>query len=293
MTTPFSAPPPDNAALRRGLYLGNLYKLRSTDASHALADAVGVMLRTELGADDVRRVPRRLAPEDLFQRIGRIRKALYLEERFHSLVREVLSASGFDPAHVAFDPLRLRVIAHNGHENPRALPVYYPHRDTWYGHPQSIITWWIPLDDLVEEETFLFYPDWYSSPVPNDSEIFDYDEWVSKGWSLKIGWQDLEAGRTARYPQVLGPFEPAAAVGFACARAENVLFSGAHFHRTRPQTAGLCRYSLDFRIVHIADHRAGLGAPNVDNRSRGSALADYTMPRAIDAAAEREHAGSR
>jgi hypothetical protein len=114
--------------------------------------------------------------------------------------------------------------------------------------------------------------------VPNDSEVFDYDAWVARGWSLKIGWQDIEAGRTARYPQVSGEFAPGKSVGFACRRGENLVFSGAHFHRTLPQMSGRCRYSLDFRVVHLDDHAAGLGAPNVDNRSRGSALRDYTMP---------------
>ena len=134
------------------------------------------------------------------------------------------------------------------------------------------------MHDLRADETFVVYPDHFRRAVPNDSEVFDYDAWVAKGWSLKIGWQDLEAGRTARYPTVLGAFDPGTEVGFSCARAENLLFSGSHFHRTRPQSSGICRYSLDFRVVHLDDHAAGIGAPNVDNRSRGSALADYTHP---------------
>jgi hypothetical protein len=268
----------DNAALRRSLYGGAVARLPATPASHAIADATLELLRDELGPGDVRATPSHLDPEDLFARVGRIRKRLFLEARFHALVRDVLRASGFDPAKTAFDPLRLRVVAHAGHENPRAAPVYYPHRDTWYAHPQGILTWWIPLHDLGEDETFVFYPDWFDRAVPNDSEVFDYDAWIARGFSLKIGWQDIEAGRTARYPSVRGDFAPGRSVGFACARGENLVFSGAHFHRTLPQETGRCRYSLDFRILHLEDHELGLGAPNVDNRSRGSALRDYTMP---------------
>ena len=61
-------------------------------------------------------------------------------------------------------------------------------------------------------------------------------------------------------------------------RAETLLFSGSHFHRTLPQATGRARFSLDFRAVDLDDHARGAGAPNVDNRSRGSALVDYTMP---------------
>ena len=278
MTFERMEPPRDNLELRRAIYQGALRALPATAASRALVDDVLDLLRAELGEGDVRVTPSALPPEELFHRVGRIRKTLFLEPLFHRRARAVVAACGFDPSRVAFDPLRLRVIADRGHENPRAAPVYYPHRDTWYAHSQSIVTWWIPLHDLREDETFVVYPDHFDRPVPNDSEIFDYDAWVAKGWSLKIGWQDLEAGRTARYPTVLGELDPGRAVGFSCRRAENLLFSGAHFHRTRPQATGLCRYSLDFRVVHLDDHAAGLGAPNVDNRSRGSALADYDHP---------------
>jgi hypothetical protein len=268
----------DNRALRQALYAGALAKLPATAASRAIVAAALALLREELGDGDPRTIPGTLDPAELFERVGRIRKRLYLEPRFHGLVRDVLGASGFDASRIAFDPLRLRVVAHEGHENPRAAPVYYPHRDTWYAHPQGILTWWIPLHDLAEDETFVFYPECFERAVPNDSEIFDYDAWVARGWSLKIGWQDLEAGRTARYPRAASDFAPGRAIGFACSGAENLVFSGAHFHETLPQMTGRCRFSLDFRIVHLADHAGGLGAPNVDNRSRGSALRDYTMP---------------
>jgi hypothetical protein len=75
--------------------------------------------------------------------------------------------------------------------------------------------------------------------------------------------------------EVLGEPARGPAVGFACTRGQNLLFSGSQFHATVPQSRGLTRYSLDFRIVHLGDHECGLGAPNVDNRSTGSALVDY------------------
>jgi len=189
----------------------------------------------------------------------------------------VVAAYDVDPARVAFDPLRLRVIRHRGHENPLAAPVYHPHRDTWYSHPRALIAWWIPLDDLAEDETFVFYPDRFAAPVDNDSEIFDYDDWVRDGWELKIGWQKL--GTDARFPRSAPGVDGGRAIGFSCRTGENLVFSGAQFHATLPQATGRTRYSLDFRIVDLEDHGAGLGAPNVDNRSRGSALCDYVKPR--------------
>lgn len=267
-------------ALHDALYAGDVFLGPPTPASQRLVASVRAALAEALGCAPalVRDVPQQLPNEELFRRIGALRKQLYLEPRYHAAVRDVIAACGIDPARVAFDPLRLRVVRHRGHENPLAAPVYHPHRDTWYAHPRALVAWWIPLDDLAEHETFVFYPERFASPVPNDSEIFDYDDWVRDGWELKIGWQQLAAGAEARYPRAAVGADGGRAVGFACRAGENLVFSGAHFHATLPQATGRTRFSLDFRIVDLDDHAAGRGAPDVDNRSRGSALRDYVQP---------------
>ncbi len=267
--------PADTAALRRVLYAGEIVQTEATPASRKLVEATRTRLADVLGCapNAVREVAQSLPNAELFARIGEVRKELYLAKHFHTAVCDVVTALGFDPLRIAFDPLRLRVVLSHGHNNPLAAPVYHPHRDTWYAHPASLVAWWIPLDDLAEEETFVFYPDRFAAPVDNDSEIFDYGEWVRDGWELKIGWQKL--GHDARYPRAAPGVDAGPALGFSCRAAENLLFSGAHFHATLPQMTGRTRFSLDFRIVDLDDHEAGLGAPNVDNRSRGSALRDY------------------
>ena len=272
-------PPPP--ALRHAIYAGAVFHAPPTDASQRLVAAARAGLAEALACapDEVRDVPQQISNDELFARIGTLRKQLYLEPRFHEAIRDVIAAFDLDPARIAFDPLRLRVIRHRGHENPLAAPVYHPHRDTWYSHPPALIAWWIPLDDLAEHETFVFYPDRFAAAVDNDSEVFDYGDWVRDGWELKIGWQKLSAGIEARYPRAALGVDGGRAIGFSCRAGENLVFSGAHFHATLPQATGRTRYSLDFRIVDLDDHAAGLGAPNIDNRSRGSALRDYVQPR--------------
>lgn len=266
--------PRDNEALRAGLYAGDLFLTDPVPQSARLAEAAREILHAHLG-DDLRHAHERYSPEAFFELIGKARYELFMTPAYHALLFELIEAFGFDPAAVAFDPARIRVIQHDGHHNPRAQAVYYAHRDTWYGHPQSLITWWVPLDDLAPEETFVFYPERFAEPVPNSSEIFDYNDWVRDGWELKIGWQKLEAGEQAEYPGVTEVFDPGQTLGFACRAGQNLLFSGSHFHQTLEQSLGTTRYSLDFRIAHLGDVEADRGAPNVDNRSRGSALRDY------------------
>ena len=270
--------PGTNEQARRDIYQGAIFQLAPSDASLELVSRVKGLLRRELRQDEVRLAHGRLPSDLFFQAMGRIRKILFLESEFHSHVRAVIAAAGFAPERIAFDPLRLRVVNHLGHQDPRAGPVYYPHRDTWYAHSQSIIAWWIPLDDVVAQETFEFYPDCFRTPVDNESQRFEYTAWVKDGWDLKIGWQDDNAGLTAVYPRALVAPPIGSGLGFSCQRGGNVLFSGAHLHRTLPQETGRTRFSLDFRIVNLDDHAQALGAPNVDNRSRGSALIDYVRP---------------
>jgi hypothetical protein len=268
--------PADTRELMDALYAGEVFLLPPTAASLELADAAQTLLTRALGSDP--RASYRGQSAEHFRLLGGLRRTLFTDAKFHAGLFRVVESLGREPADFLCDPLRLRVVESDGHQNPRAAPVYTPHRDTWYAHPQSLVTWWIPLSDTPEAETFVFYPDCFARAVVNDSHTFEYRAWVADGWDLKIGWQDREAGRTPRYPGALGPFASGPAKGFSCQRGEVLIFSGAHFHETRRHSSGRTRFSMDFRLVHAGDLRAGRGAPNADARARGSAVIDYVRP---------------
>lgn len=136
---------------------------------------------------------------------------------------------------------------------------------------------WIPLDDLSREETFHFYPDYFSKSVPNNSEIFNYAHWVKDGWDLKIGWQNKEENQkhNAQFPKLTGGFDRDHIIDFECKASQILLFSGAQFHQTFNQLTHKTRFSLDLRIAYLPDVERQHGAPNCDNRSRGSSVKDY------------------
>ncbi len=273
--TPFDRQlPADNAAARDELYRGAIFQLPGGTAAHALAADVRALLAAEFADVGGPRAAADLPNAELFARVGRIRRVLFGETRYRAAAAALLAELGFSLAEVAFDPLKLRVVAHRGHDNPAAAALYAAHRDTWYGHPQCLVTCWLALEDVPPNETFEFFPAAFARAVPNDSVELDYDAWRRDPRGLRIGWQDPDAGNSARYPALAGE-PPGPAVGFGCRAADTLLFSGAHLHRTRRHAAGYTRMSLDFRVVHLGDHAAGRGAPNADNRSRGSALADY------------------
>ncbi len=260
--------------LLKSLYQGTICHLPATPLTRELIADVSAAISSTLG-DDFRHAQFRLEPPEFFDRVGSLRKRFYTEARYHFWIGRLLDEFGFEIERIAFDPLRLRLVMHKGHDDPRAAPIYYAHRDTWYAHSQAEITWWIPLHDVEEDETFVFYPDWFDRPVSNNSEIFDYADWVSRGTSLRIGWQNRDHGLIAAYPGHTGPLEPGREITFAANAGDIVLFSGSHFHQTRKQATGRSRFSLDFRSVDLVDHAGNIGAPNVDNRSTGDAVVDY------------------
>jgi hypothetical protein len=280
MNSPFfkTTLPADNVAMRDRVFAGDVFLKPADSASQSLVARVISLMQERLEMEDIRTAHLKWSEEEMFDRIGSLRRTVYLDAEFHERVRAVVTECGFAPERVAFDPIRLRVVQPGGHRNPLAAPVYYPHRDTWYAHSQSMIVWWVPLHDLEPEETFVFYPNQLDQPVANDSEIFDYADWIKDGPALKIGWQKRDSGVTARYPGSLEKEMPVHAEGFCCRAGEHLIFSGAHYHKTLPHDLARTRYSLDFRVVHLDDAAAGRGAPNADNRSRGSTLKDYVQP---------------
>ncbi|MFO0976783.1 MAG: phytanoyl-CoA dioxygenase family protein [Planctomycetaceae bacterium] len=268
--------PASNPSARTALYDGSVFLLPSTTETLELVARVVELLEQELGAD-FRHTQFHVSSEEYFRRIGVLRKRIYTEPQFHQLVEAIVEVTGFELNETAYDPARLRVVAHAGHENPAAAPIYYGHRDTWYSNSQSMITWWIPLHDVTPAETFEFYPDDYLRPVNNDSEQFDFQEWVSDGQEKRIGWQKKDTGLTATYPE-LHESPQGRVFQVEAKQGELLLFSGQHLHQTRKNVTGQTRFSLDFRTVHLNDHATGVGAPNVDNRSTGSSLVQYIRP---------------
>ncbi|MEZ6044224.1 MAG: phytanoyl-CoA dioxygenase family protein [Planctomycetaceae bacterium] len=189
----------------------------------------------------------------------------------------MIESHDFPVEEQAYDPTRLRVISHKGHQNPGAALIYYGHRDTWYSNPQAMITWWIPLHDVFPEETFQFFPGYFDQSVDNDSEIFDFDAWVAEGQEKRIGWQNKQTGRTAGYPQLRQEVS-GETIDVVARKGEVLLFSGQHLHQTRKNETGKTRFSLDFRTVQLHDHAAKREPLNVDNRSTGSSLVQFVRP---------------
>ena len=75
-------------------------------------------------------------------------RARLSDESFVALGRGILDEVGIPRKGVMLDKLRLRAIAPGLEKIKQAAPVFYAHRDTWYGNPSCQINVWLPLQEV-------------------------------------------------------------------------------------------------------------------------------------------------
>lgn len=265
-----SSPAVSTDELRKKIYSGAIYKNNSSKESNELTQAVLAIVQEKCG-NDYRFIHSR-PQEEAFRLIYEMKNRVYKNSELLFLLQNFLLQSGLiDPeAEYYIDPPRLRVILHEGHLNHKTKIAYAAHRDTWYANSQSQINIWLALHDVSEIETLSFFPDYFDQPVTNDSAKFNYDRWISE-----VGFGNSQSGNTNFYPTAVPILPEIKQASFSVSASEPILFSASHLHASNPNSSGLTRFSIDFRFVHAADHEQGLGAPNKDNASSGSALKDY------------------
>ena len=108
-------PPADQ--LRDALYDGALVRLPPVAASCALVRRAKALLVEELGPAP-REAVHHLPDAELFVRLGRVRKALYLDPDALGEIADLLHQHGLDSDAWATDPARLRVVHPHGERNP-------------------------------------------------------------------------------------------------------------------------------------------------------------------------------
>jgi hypothetical protein len=129
---------------------------------------------------------------------------------------------------------------------------------------------WIPLFDVDERDSFAIYPAAFGARVDNDSAAFDYTSFARNG-----GFQSADL-ITSVYPKATS-IPPCVPLRIRARAEQVVVFSPVHLHATTPNETARTRVSVDVRFVDLEEHARGVGAHDVDNRSRGSALVDYAI----------------
>jgi hypothetical protein len=184
----------------------------------------------------------------------------------------MLQDLGCDPDQVYFDVPRMRSAFPQDYLTSGIAYAFHPHRDTWYSAPFCQVNWWMPVYDIVPENAMAFHPRYWGQPVRNGSRNYNYYRWNKE--SRATAAQHIKTD-TRVQPHAEEELELQPDLRIIGRPGEVTAFSAAQMHSTVPNTAGMARFSIDFRTVHIEDVWNRRGAPNLDSECTGTTMRDY------------------
>ena len=256
---------------RQRLYAGDIVILSPTPGTQALVSLARQMLEEAFAPHDPRAIHNHMTPEQVAAVLAKLKPSFIHHPECKRLIPMVMGENGVRLDHLYFDVPRLRSAYPSRFLSSGIAYAFHPHRDTWYSAPMCQINWWIPVYPLHPENAMAFYPRYFSEPVKNNSEIYNYYEWNTKNRATAA--QHLKSD-TREQPKPQQELDPVT-VRYLPPPGGVIVFSGAQLHETVPNATDLARYSIDFRTVHLDDVLARRGAPNLDSRCTGTTMRDY------------------
>lgn len=270
-TIMFDAPVCDDDR-RTELYDGQLFVYSPSSGATTLCELAREMLVEAFAPHHPTQAQHHYSVEDYAAVLAKLKPAFIHHPRAKDAIRTLLEERGCDLEQTYFDVPRLRTSTAQGYLTTGIAFAFHPHRDTWYSAPMSQLNWWLPVYDIESDNGMAFHPAYWSRPVANSSETYNYQEWVkhSRFAAAKQIGKDTREQPKAQEELELDPqvriVSPAEGV---------TIFSAAHLHSSVPNTTNQTRISIDFRTVHLEDLRERRGAPNIDSRCTGTTMGDY------------------
>lgn len=263
-------PQVDNDALREMLFAGELVVYTGLPAVAELVEHARQELKALFDPHDPQRVHDHFSPSELAEMLSAWKPRFMRTEKSLRLSKEVLEQVGFDPSTTYYDLLKPRTSYPAGHLTTGIAYAFPWHRDTWYAAPRQQINLWFPIWEIRADNAMGFDPAGFGKNVPNDSNEFNYYRRNKERQSLaKVVGKDTRSQPGAIDWQV--EHEDILLIS----PGEILLFSADQLHRSIPNTSGLARYSIDYRIVDITDVNADRGAPVLDVACTGTAIRDF------------------
>lgn len=272
MDSVYYDPPFDDEQRREALYDGELFSFSARPASMALVQHAMAMVEEGFGDLDPQTAQHEMAVEDYAKLLADLKPRFIHHPRSKELIAALLVDMGCDPEKTYFDVPRLRTSTSDGYLTTGIAYAFHPHRDCWYSAPFCQQNWWMPVYPVQRDNVMAFHPRYWTEPVKNGSHDYNYDEWNRT--SRYIAAQQVGVD-TRKQPKAEQEVELDPQIRLVTPPGAPILFSGAQFHSSVPNTSGKTRISIDFRTVHIDDVESGRGAPNVDAECTGTTLGDF------------------
>ena len=262
----------DDDLRRERLYDGQLYVLAPRPSTLALVEHARDMIETAFDGIDPKLAQYEMSVERYVEICAPLKPAFIHNDKTKELLKNVVEDVGADLEQTFIDVPRLRMVTSDGYLTSGVGYAHHPHRDTWYSAPLAQLNWWLPIYDIVSEQSMAFHPHYFDTAIKNGSSEFNYYDWNAVG---RKGAATQIKKDTRKQPKPEEELELEPQLRLIPPAGGIVLFSAAHLHSTVPNTSGKARYSIDFRTVNLADLKAGRAAPNLDSHCTGTSLRDF------------------
>ncbi len=200
--------------------------------------------------------------DEFVGRASKLKSTFTNSPKSKELINEFLGEMRQNPSEYLFDVPRLRVVPPYHFLSAGVSYAYKPHRDTWYGAPPCQINTWMPVFSISPDQTMHFNTAYFQTPVSNTSCDWDLKDWIENQRSKAKSNVQKEA---RVHPVPTEELDTSTEMRFGGRAGDMVVFSGTHIHGTVPNKGNDIRFSVDFRVFHLKDIEAGIGAPNADS----------------------------
>ncbi|HEY7298228.1 MAG TPA: hypothetical protein VH684_09870 [Xanthobacteraceae bacterium] len=271
MTSVFIDPSMSDDERRVRLYDGDIFIFSPTAGTRALVNLARRKLEQAFLPHDPRKIHENMTAEAVAGILAKLKPQFIHHPECKKIIPQIMREHGIDLEKLYFDVPRLRTAYPTNFLSSGIAYAFHPHRDTWYSAPMCQLNWWIPIYPLAFDNSMGFYPRYFSEPVKNSSYIYNYYEWNAKNRAAASKYIKTDTRAQPKPQEELQPIT----VRYLPPPGGIIVFSGAQLHETVPNTAGIARYSIDFRTVYYDDVVERRGAPNVDSRCSGTTMRDY------------------
>jgi hypothetical protein len=262
----------DDAQRREDLYHGSIFVYSPSPSARKLCAFAQELVEAAFHPYDPRMVHHHLPVERCVELLSKLKPEFIHHPRAKELIQSMLLERGCDLENTYFDVPRLRTAFPSDYLSAGIAYAFHPHRDTWYSAPFAQVNWWLPVYEFGPKNGLRFHPQFWDQAVENSSNIYNYYEWNRN--SRQSAASHIK-GDTRPQPRPLAPLAPDPQLRPVVQPGGAILFSAAQLHSTVPNTCGITRYSVDFRVVNLEDLQNHHGAANVDSACTGTTLRDY------------------
>jgi hypothetical protein len=256
---------------RARLYAGDIFASSETKSTRELVAFARDLLEGAFAPHDPRSIHEHKTAEQVSEILAKLKPQFIHHPTCKILLPRILAENGCDLEKTYFDVPRMRSAFPSHFLSSGIAYAFHPHRDTWYSAPACQLNWWIPIYPLQSDNAMAFYPRYFSEPVQNNSEIFNYYEWNTKNRATAAQHVKSDTREQPKAQQDLDRVT----VRLLPPPGAMIVFSGAQLHETVENTTAFARYSIDFRTVDYDDILARRGAPNIDSHCTGTTMRDY------------------